>query len=121
MTKNMVPSTISLGIALICMFLSGPISPAQAETYQPRRSNIVKAFMYDEDTQTLTVYFLNGIIHQYQSVPERIYQGLKDAPLKGGYYQTWIEGQYEKVDLHSAAPSPDPAPDAESEKRELKK
>ena len=84
---------LSLAFLIVAIFSSSSL----AEKYRPMRSEIIKAYMYDEGSQVLTIYFLNGTMHEYTSVPEMLYKGLKDAPLKGGYFTTWIQGKYEQT------------------------
>ena len=62
-------------------------------------SSNVEAVGYDEDTQTLRVWFLNGSVYDYKGVSLMEYDGLKNAPSIGSYLHKNIKGQYsyEKV------------------------
>lgn len=62
-------------------------------------SSNVEAVGYDEDTQTLRVWFLNGSVYDYSGVGIMEFEALKDAPSVGSYLARNIKGQYpyEKV------------------------
>ncbi|PZR01231.1 MAG: KTSC domain-containing protein [Flavobacterium psychrophilum] len=62
-------------------------------------SSNIEAIGYDEESQTLRVWFLNGSIYDYSGVSIVEYNGLKDAPSLGSYLHRNIKGQYpyEKV------------------------
>ena len=96
-----IKTALATGL-LLCLGSSLLPLTAEAESYKPRRSDIIKAFMYNEQDQTLLIYFLNGKVYEYQSIPEDRYKGLKDAPLKGGYYITWIQDKFKFIELHTS-------------------
>ena len=117
MTKKISPrSLMTLGLTFSFCLITSFTSSSIAEKYQPVRSDIIKAYMYDADTSVLTIYFLNGQIHEYQSVPERIYTGLKNAPLKGGYYTTWIQENFKTASATDTSPEEDPTPETNDDK-----
>jgi hypothetical protein len=62
-------------------------------------SSNLEAIGYDEDTETLRVWFLNGTVYDYSGVGSMEYDALKDAPSVGSYLARNIKGQYpyEKV------------------------
>lgn len=62
-------------------------------------SSNVEAVGYDEDTQTLRVWFINGSVYDYSGVSQPEFEGLRDAPSVGSYLHRNIKGQYpyEKV------------------------
>lgn len=62
-------------------------------------SSNVEAIGYDEDSETLRVWFLNGTAYDYSGVGQMEYEALKDAPSIGSYLARNIKGQYpyEKV------------------------
>lgn len=57
-------------------------------------SSNVEAVGYDEDTQTLRVWFINGSVYDYSGVGIMEYEGLKNAPSVGSYLHKNIKGQY---------------------------
>ncbi|MDR3611401.1 MAG: KTSC domain-containing protein [Ignavibacteriaceae bacterium] len=62
-------------------------------------SSNVEALGYDDNTQTLRVWFLNGSIYDYRGVGKMEFEGLLNAPSIGSYLHKNIKGQYsyEKV------------------------
>ena len=97
------------GLFLVLAIAAPALSPGQE--YKPIKSEIVKAFKYNADTQVLTVLFDTGAIREHEKVPLEIYQGLLDAPLKGGYYKSSIEKRFrfsEKNKPSTIEPSPEP-------------
>ena len=62
-------------------------------------SSNVEAVGYDEDSQILRVWFLNGSVYDYKGVSQLEFEGLRDAPSVGSYLHRNIKGQYsyEKV------------------------
>ncbi|WP_436417597.1 KTSC domain-containing protein [Petrimonas sulfuriphila] len=63
------------------------------------QSSNIEAVGYDEDTETLRVWFLNGSVYDYTGVGQLEYEALRDAPSVGSYLHQNIKGQYpyEKV------------------------
>lgn len=63
-------------------------------------SSNIEAVGYDEISETLRVWFLNGSIYDYRGVKAMEYEGLKNAPSVGSYLHINIKGQYpyEKVE-----------------------
>ena len=59
----------------------------------PESSNLQR-FMYNEESQTLTVEFKNGGVYEYYDVPVNIYEGLKNADSKGNYLYHHIKGSF---------------------------
>lgn len=57
-------------------------------------SSNIEAVGYDDDTQTLRVWFLNGSVYDYAGVSRMEYEGLRDAPSVGSYLHQNIKGQY---------------------------
>ncbi|MES2429381.1 MAG: KTSC domain-containing protein [Bacteroidota bacterium] len=62
-------------------------------------SSNIEAVGYDEDSQTLRIWFLNGSVYDYSGVGIMEFEGLRDAPSLGSYLYQNIKGQYpyEKV------------------------
>lgn len=57
-------------------------------------SSNVQALGYDENTQTLRVWFLNGSVYDYGNVSLGEFEGLKNAPSIGSYFARMIKGSY---------------------------
>ena len=81
-------------LALFWLAVTIPLI-GMGDSYTPTKSGIIKAFMYNEKTQALTLLFDSGVVREHKKVPKELYKGLLDAPLKGGYYRSFIEGTYE--------------------------
>lgn len=62
-------------------------------------SSNVEAVGYDENSQTLRIWFLNGSIYDYSGVSVMEFEALRDAPSVGSYLARNIKGSYpyEKV------------------------
>ncbi len=62
-------------------------------------SSNIEAIGYNEDTETLRIWFLNGTTYDYSGVSSMEYEALRDAPSVGSYLARNIKGQYpyEKV------------------------
>jgi len=54
---------------------------------------------YDQETATLRVIFVSGMVYDYKNVPEEVYQAMKTSGSKGTYLNKHIKGHYayEKV------------------------
>lgn len=59
----------------------------------PESSNLQR-FMYNEESQVLTVEFKNGGVYEYYDVPVNIYEGLVNADSKGSYLYHYIKGSF---------------------------
>jgi hypothetical protein len=57
-------------------------------------SSNVEAIGYDEDTETLRVWFLNGSVYDYSGVGIMEFEALREAPSVGSYLARNIKGQY---------------------------
>ena len=62
-------------------------------------SSNVEAIGYDENSQTLRVWFLNGSMYDYSGVGQMEFDALLEAPSIGSYLARNIKGSYpyEKV------------------------
>lgn len=62
-------------------------------------SSNVEAIGYDEPSETLRIWYLNGSVYDYNGVGALEFQGLQNAPSVGSYLHRNIKGQYsyEKV------------------------
>jgi len=57
-------------------------------------SSNISAVGYDAESSTLQVEFNNGATYQYFDVPERLFEGLRDADSVGKYLAVNIKGSY---------------------------
>ena len=61
---------------------------------QPVSSSNLYSVGYDPDAATLEVEFQDGSIYRYPSVPERVYEELKNAGSHGQYFHQHITDVY---------------------------
>ena len=59
----------------------------------PESSSIAR-FAYDNDSQAMTVEFVNGATYQYFDVPEQVFEQMKTASSKGQFLAQAIKGVY---------------------------
>jgi len=64
----------------------------------PNSTNLREA-SYDPNQRELVVTFLSGLRYAYESVPEYVWNGLKNAASAGGYYSREIRGKYQSQRL----------------------
>jgi len=57
-------------------------------------SSNLQRFMYNKESQTLTVEFKNGGVYEYYDVPAHIYEGLSTSDSKGSYLYHHIKGSF---------------------------
>lgn len=62
-------------------------------------SSNIEAIGYDEESETMRIWFLNGSIYDYSGVGIMEYEGLKNAPSLGSYMHQNIRGQYPYVKI----------------------
>ena len=58
------------------------------------RSTALSYAQYDEDTETLTVDFVNGRTYTHEGVPKNLYDQLVEAPSPGQFYNSFIRGAF---------------------------
>lgn len=61
---------------------------------QPLRSTAIAYAQYDNDTQTLTVDFVNGRSYTHEGVPADLYERLVADPSPGQFYNNYIRGAF---------------------------
>lgn len=57
-------------------------------------SSSIEALGYDQDTQSLKVWFATGKVYVYHNVPEEEFKNLLDASSIGAYFNHNIKGGY---------------------------
>jgi hypothetical protein len=60
----------------------------------PVASSNVEAIGYDEESQTLRIWFAEGSVYDYLNVPLMEYETLKTSPSIGSYLSRNIRGSY---------------------------
>lgn len=58
------------------------------------QSSHLQSYSYDQDTQTLTVEFVNGSVYQYTRVPPTEYWNLAQNGGGGSYFWSKIRNNY---------------------------
>lgn len=58
-------------------------------------SSVVAAMKYNENTSTLRIIFVSGIVYDYKNVPGKLYKAMKATSSKGKFLNTKIKGKYE--------------------------
>ncbi len=62
--------------------------------HAPLNSSALSSCSYNDETQELTVVFTGGRSYVFEGVEQPVYDGLRDDPSPGNYYNTRIKGQY---------------------------
>jgi hypothetical protein len=57
-------------------------------------SSMISAFGYDAAEQVLEVAFHNTGVYRYYDVPQKVFEGLRDASSKGSYIRSRIIDEY---------------------------
>jgi hypothetical protein len=57
-------------------------------------STVIRAFRYDEETQTLTITFVSGAQYKYWRVPLGVVMDFKKALSKGNFFSHYIRDVY---------------------------
>lgn len=58
-------------------------------------STVIEHFSYDQASSTLKITFRSGNVYAYKKVPQKVYDELKAAGSKGGYFNRFIKYSYE--------------------------
>lgn len=65
-----------------------------AEPWGFQSSNL-DAGSYDPETGEMTITFKSGSTYSYSGVPQSVWDGLKNAPSAGKYFNSEIKGRFE--------------------------
>lgn len=58
-------------------------------------STVIASFNYDEETSTLKIVFLSGLIYLYKDVPKNVFLQMTEAISKGTFLNRDIKGKYD--------------------------
>ncbi|MDB5248394.1 MAG: ATPase protein [Segetibacter sp.] len=58
-------------------------------------STVISSMKYNIDAATLTITFVSGLVYEFKSVPEEIYNALRTSGAKGIYFNQHIKGKYD--------------------------
>jgi hypothetical protein len=63
-------------------------------------STVINRYSYDDETKTLIITFVTGMVYRYKDVPERVFKLFRSAISKGKYFNYHIKDkfEFEKVD-----------------------
>jgi len=63
-------------------------------------STVINHFSYDEESGSLKITFVTGMVYKYMKVPKKIFEMLKAAGSKGRYFNHYVKDKYpfEKVE-----------------------
>ena len=57
-------------------------------------SSVISKILYNDETSTLRIIFLSGVVYDYKNVPFEVYTDMKNASSKGTYLNKNIKGHY---------------------------
>ena len=57
-------------------------------------SKAIAMFAYDLDAGSLLIHFKTGGVYVYQAVPRAVFDGFREAPSKGQFYQSTIRDRF---------------------------
>lgn len=58
-------------------------------------SKAIAMFAYDLDSKHLVIHFKTGGVYVYQDVPRAIFDGFREAPSKGEFFQSRIRDRFD--------------------------
>lgn len=51
--------------------------------------------IYNEETETLRIVYVSGMVYDYKNVPWEVYQAMKTSGSKGTFLNRFIKGNFE--------------------------
>ncbi|GAA0640106.1 KTSC domain-containing protein [Brevundimonas lenta] len=57
-------------------------------------SSVIRGFSYDEPKRRLRITFVSGDVYDYLDVPPMIFDGLRVAQSKGGFFASHIRERF---------------------------
>ena len=61
---------------------------------EPVLSSSIATIGYDDDAEILEIEFVDGHVYRYRGVPPHVFEGLRQAPSKGAFFNRHIRGEY---------------------------
>ena len=58
-------------------------------------SSVVAEMIYNEQTETLRIVYVSGMVYDYKKVPLEVYLAMRNALSKGTYLNEHIKNNYE--------------------------
>lgn len=58
-------------------------------------SSVVAGMDYNEQTETLRITYVSGLVYDYKKVPLEMYLAMRNALSKGTFLNTHIKGNFE--------------------------
>ncbi|GGH23329.1 KTSC domain-containing protein [Dyadobacter endophyticus] len=58
-------------------------------------SSVVSKMIYNEETETLRIVYVSGMVYDYKNVPWEVYQAMKTSGSKGTFLNKHIKGNFE--------------------------
>jgi hypothetical protein len=58
-------------------------------------SSVVSKMLYNEETETLRIVYVSGMVYDYKNVPLEVYQAMKTSGSKGTFLNKHIKGNFE--------------------------
>jgi hypothetical protein len=58
-------------------------------------SSVVSKMIYKEETETLRIVYVSGMVYDYKNVPLEVYEAMKSSGSKGIFLNKHIKGNYE--------------------------
>ncbi|WAC13787.1 KTSC domain-containing protein [Dyadobacter pollutisoli] len=58
-------------------------------------SSVVSKIIYKEETETLRIVYVSGMVYDYKKVPWEVYEAMKSSGSKGIFLNKHIKGNYE--------------------------
>lgn len=62
-------------------------------------SSVIANMNYDQQTGTLRIRFVSGLVYEYKKVPEKIFRAMKSAGSKGTFLNQYIKGHYDFIKI----------------------
>ncbi|GLU57141.1 KTSC domain-containing protein [Dyadobacter frigoris] len=64
-------------------------------------SSVVAKMIYDDETETLRIIYVSGMVYDYKKVPLEVYGAMKASDSKGTFLNQHVKTKYEfeKVEL----------------------